>query len=301
MRAGFLDDFILRVKAEGLTLHGIAVQQDGETVAQHQWVPDEPHILHSLSKSFTAMAVGLAIDDGVLALTDQVYELFPEDCPPKISPYLEQMTIRHLLTMAAGHDTPKLLREQRVNVTDQNWARYYLSCELDRRPGDRFMYDTGCTYMLSYAVQKATGQTLLDYLTTRLFEPLGIGRPRWDTCPRGVNIGGAGLYLRTAQILPFGQMLLGEGLYKGRQLVPEVWVAEAIRRQIDTHSDRPDWDSGYGYQFWMCQNGAYRGDGAEGQLCIVAPEKRAVIAVTADEPDMQAELNAIWETIWPKL
>ena len=136
--------------------------------------------------------------------------------------------------------------------------------------------------MLSAIVQKATGQTVLDYLQPRLFEPLGIEQPTWETSPQGISTGGYGLSIRTEDIAKFGQLYLQKGKWQGKQLVPASWVEAATARQTSNGSNpNSDWDQGYGYQFWRCRHGAYRGDGAFGQYCIVLPEQDAVIAITS--------------------
>ena len=136
--------------------------------------------------------------------------------------------------------------------------------------------------MLSAAVQKATGQTVLDYLKPRLFDPLGIEHPTWETSPQGISTGGYGLSIRTEDIAKFGQLYLQKGKWQGKQLVPEAWVEAATARQTSNGSNpKSDWDQGYGYQFWRCRHGAYRGDGAFGQYCVVLPEQDAVIAITS--------------------
>jgi CubicO group peptidase (beta-lactamase class C family) len=161
------------------------------------------------------------------------------------------------------------------------------------------------TYMCSAIVQKVTGQTVLDYLTPRLFQPLGIDKPKWDASPEGISCGGWGLYLRTEDVAKFGQLYLQKGKWQGKQLVPEKWVAEATKYQVPNkdapsgRGNKPDWQQGYGYQFWQCQHGAYRGDGANGQLCIVMPDQDAVLAITADTGNMQNEVNVVWDTLLP--
>ena len=155
--------------------------------------------------------------------------------------------------------------------------------------------------MLSAIVQKVTGQTVLDYLKPRLFDPLGIENPKWDASPQGISIGGYGLNVRTEDIAKFGQLYLQKGKWNGKQLV-SAGVGRAGDRQagLATAATRPeDWDQGYGFQFWRCRHGAYRGDGAFGQYCIVLPEQDAVIAITADTGDMQAELNLVWDILLP--
>ena len=196
-----------------------------------------------------------------------------------------------------------MMSHQRSQIADLDWAAYFLTYPLDRSPGERFVYDSGATYMLSALLQETTGQTLRAYLTPRLFEPLAIDNPRWDICPLGRTVGGAGLHLTVAEICRFGRMLLNEGTWQGAQLVPAPYLTEATTRQIDTGTSTTgvDWTLGYGYQFWLCRHGAYRGDGTDGQFCIVLPDLSAVVAITAQERRMQAVLDAVWETIRPHL
>jgi CubicO group peptidase (beta-lactamase class C family) len=156
--------------------------------------------------------------------------------------------------------------------------------------------------MLSAIVRKVTGETVLDYLKPRLFEPLGIENPVWGTSPQGNTLGGWGLYIRTEDIAKFGQLYLQHGSWHGKQLVPASWVAQATAKQVSNGSDpTKDWDQGYGFQFWECRHGAYRGDGANGQFCIVMPEQDSVVAITADTRDMQAELNVVWDKLLPAI
>ena len=156
--------------------------------------------------------------------------------------------------------------------------------------------------MLSAIVQKATGMTVLDYLKPRLFEPLGIEHPTWETSPQGITTGGYGLSIRTEDIARFGQLYLQKGKWQGKQLVPESWVEAATRLETSNGSNpQSDWDQGYGYQFWRCRHGAYRGDGAFGQFCVVLPEQDAVVVITSGVKDMQAVLNLVWDKLLPAL
>jgi CubicO group peptidase (beta-lactamase class C family) len=159
-------------------------------------------------------------------------------------------------------------------------------------------------YTLSAIVTKVTGQTTLDYLKPRLFEPLGIKNPRWDSSSEGYSFGGYGLYLCTEDIAKFGQLYLQNGNWNRRQIVPEKWVEEATRKQVrndgEGHSKIGiDWRQGYGFQFWRCTHNAFRGDGAHGQLCVVIPDKDAVIAITADTGNFAGEMDAIWTRLYP--
>jgi hypothetical protein len=187
-----------------------------------------------------------------------------------------------------------------TSSSDGNWVKTFLALPVERAPGTHFVYNSAATYMLSAIIQKLTGGTLMEYLRPRLFEPLRIAGATWETCPRGISIGGWGLSVKTEDIARFGQLYLQRGNWNGRQLVPEKWIEEATSKQISNGtSETSDWAQGYGYQFWRCRHGAYRGDGAFGQFCIVMPHQDAVLAITSGVPDMQAVMNAAWDYLLP--
>ncbi|RYD65902.1 MAG: class C beta-lactamase-related serine hydrolase, partial [Verrucomicrobiaceae bacterium] len=279
------------------TMHSFMLVRHGQVIAEGWWKPesaDKPHVLHSLSKSFTSTAVGMAVAEGKLSVDDPVLKFFPEDAPAEPSPKLKAMRVRDLLTMSTGHET-----EAKFNPNEP-WVRTFLSHPVPHKPGTHFQYNTPATHMLSAIVTKVTGETVLDYLRPRLFEPLGIENPEWGSSPQGNTVGGWGLKIRTEDIAKFGQLYLQKGEWKGKQLVSQDWVSQATAKQVSNGSDpSKDWDQGYGFQFWRCRFGAYRGDGAHGQFCIVLPEQDAVIAITANTRDMQAELNLVWQHLLP--
>jgi CubicO group peptidase (beta-lactamase class C family) len=185
---------------------------------------------------------------------------------------------------------------------DGNWAKGFLGQPVTHAPGTHFIYNSGATYMLSAILTRLTGQTLIEYLRPRLFEPLGIANPAWESCPRGINTGGWGLSATIEDIGCFGQLYLQGGSWQGRQLIPAGWVAEATRRQVSNGSaPESDWEQGYGYQFWRCRHNAYRGDGAFGQYCVVLPEQDMVIAMTSGVADMQSVLNIFWSELLPAI
>ncbi len=280
-------------------IHSVVVVRHGHVVAAGWWSPYEagsPHSLYSLSKSFTSTAVGLAVGEGKLSVDDEVLKFFPDEAPESPSSNLKAMRVRDLLRMSTGHQS-----EPSVNGKP-NWARAFLAQAVPNKPGTHFLYNTAATYMLSAIVQKATGMTVLDYLRPRLFDPLGIEHPTWGTSPQGVSLGGYGLSIRTEDIARFGQLYLQKGEWQGRQLVPAAWVHAATARQTSNGSNpRSDWEQGYGYQFWRCRHGAFRGDGAFGQFCIVLPEQDAVIAITSGTKNMQNVLNLVWEHLLPAM
>ncbi|MEO6786743.1 MAG: serine hydrolase, partial [Chthoniobacteraceae bacterium] len=283
------------------TLHSFMIVRHGHVIAEGWWKPeaaDKPHVLWSLSKSFNSTAVGLAIAEGKLSLDDPVLKFFPADAPADPSDNLKAMKVRDLLTMTCGHDAEPKITDNAPTV------KQFLAHPVPHQPGTHFKYNTYGSYMLSAIVKKVTGQTSLDFLKPRLFEPLGIESPKWDASPEGPSLGGYGLWLCTEDIAKFGQLYLQKGKWNGKQLLPEKWVEQATSKQVPNDQEGHsgigiDWKQGYGFQFWRCTHNAFRGDGRAGQLCVVIPEKDAVIAITADTNSFQTELNAIWDHLLP--
>jgi len=287
-------------------LHSVMVLRHGAVVAEAWWRPytaETPHLLFSVSKSVTATAVGLAIEEGLLGLDDRVIDLLPEDAPADPGPNLAAMRVRHLLTMTSGHaeDTIGLVDpELDGHGVGESWARTILAAPVAHEPGTRFVYDTGATYLLSAILQRLTGERLTDYLEPRLFAPLGIARPTWEQDPQGIDAGGYGLSLRTEELAAIGQLYLQRGLWEGRQILPESWVDAATSAQVASEMGTgPDWMQGYGFQFWRGRHGSYRGDGAFGQFLLVWPEHDIVIAMTSGVADMQEVLDTVWDTLLP--
>lgn len=286
-----------------LGLHSLMLVRRGHVVAEGWWDPYEashPHMLFSLSKSFASTAAGLAVAEGRLSLDDTVLSFFPDEAPADPAPNLAAMCLRHLLSMSTGHDADTTGRLRDGEGGD--WVRAFLAQPVTHAPGTHFVYNSGATYMVSAIVQKVTGQTVLDYLGPRLFGPLGIKNPTWESSPQGVSVGGWGLSITTEDIARFGQLYLQKGVWHGNRLLPDTWVAEATSAQVSNGDDpNSDWAQGYGFQFWRCRHNAYRGDGAFGQFCVVLPEQEMVVAMTAGSSDMGGMLNLVWEHLLPAL
>jgi CubicO group peptidase (beta-lactamase class C family) len=292
-------EFVTAVDKEIHSLNSFMLVRHGRVIAEGWWAPYErevPHVLFSLSKSFTSTAVGLAVAEGKLSVNDEVLKFFPEDAPAEPSQNLKAMRVRDLLRMNTGH------RSEPPRPPEGSWKKAFLAHPVDFKPGTHFLYNTSASYMLAAIVEKVTGMPLMDYLQPRLFGPLGIENATWDKSPEGIALGGYGLKVRTEDIARFGQMYLQKGKWEGRQILPETWVAEATSFQTSNGSNpASDWDQGYGYQFWRCRNHAFRGDGAFGQYCIVLPEQDAVIAITSGLGNMQGVLNMVWEKLLPAM
>jgi CubicO group peptidase (beta-lactamase class C family) len=295
--------FVEAAEAKIDAVHSLIVVRHGRVVAEGWWTPygkNDPHVMYSLSKSFASTAAGLAVAEGKLSLDDSVVAAFPEDAPATVSDNLKAMRLRDLLRMNTGQhaDDVSAFRFD----SDDKLTRVFLSLPVLHKPGTHFWYNTPATYMASAMVQRATGQTVLDYLRPRLFEPLGIENPTWDASRQGITLGGFGLRIRTDDVARFGQLYLQKGEWQGKRLIPAEWIAEATARQTSNGSSpTSDWEQGYGYQFWRCRHGLYRGDGAFGQFCIVMPEQDAVVAITSGTRDLAGVMNLVWEHVLPAL
>ncbi len=299
--------FLKAIEGSQHEFHSFMFLRHGKVIAEGWWDPYKPelkHTLYSASKSFTSTAVGFAVTEKRLKVTDKVISFFPEYLPDNVSSNLADMEVRDLLFMSAGQEPDPT---HSITSNDTNWVKAFLALPVINDPGTKFLYNSMATYMLSAIVQKVTGEKVIDYLKPRLFDPLFISGMDWETDPMGINTGGWGLRLKTEDMAKFGQFYLQKGKWDGRQLLPEAWISEATTSKIDqmpeadqAARDSSDWLQGYCYQFWRNRNNnGFRGDGAFGQFIIVMPEKDAVIAITAESLETQKELNLVWKYLVP--
>lgn len=285
--------------------HSLVVVRHGHVVARGWWAPytaEQPHLLYSLSKSFTATALGMAVADGLLSLDDRLVEVLPGLAGAATSERSRSLTLRHLVGMGSGHLAETWDRAQAADPDEP--LRGFLGLEPEREPGTAFAYNQPCTYAVAAAVQHVRGESLLEQLRPRLFEPLGVAgaeRFGWQQHPEGRDLGFTGLHATTDAVAALGVLLLQRGRWGGEQLLPAEWVEQASRAHLPTpHEPAPDWRQGYGFQLWRSRHG-FRGDGAYGQFMLVLPEHDAVVAITSDTPDMQAVLDAVWTHLLPAL
>jgi CubicO group peptidase (beta-lactamase class C family) len=285
-------------------LHSLMVLRHGHVVAEQWWHPyrpDTPHLLYSLSKSFTSAAIGFAVAEGLVDLDAPALSYFPEYDARVTDPRSRSTLVRHLAAMASGHESERVAEAWEAGEGDLVLGLFLLPPE--REPGSHFAYNQPCTYILGAIVRKVSGVSLTEFLRPRLFEPLGIEPYGWWTDESGAELGYSGLHTVTESVAKFGQLLLDGGVWQGKQLLPAEWVAEATRSHVSTAGEpagNPDWEQGYGFQFWRARHG-YRGDGAYGQFMVVLPEADAVVAITSQSPDMQAVLDKLWEHLLPAL
>ena len=307
------DSYLKAVADSAVEMHSIMVVQNGKVLAEKQFAPDTAHIMNSVSKTFTSTAVGFAVHEGLLQLDDKIVDLFPDSVPENASDTLRRVTLRHLLTMNSGHAIDPT---HHARSDDGDWIRAFMEWPLKYEPGTCFCYNSLGTYLLSAAVQKVTGEKIVDYLEPRLWKPLGIEKPHWLESPAGINTGGWGLYLKTEDMARMGLCILNGGKFCGRQVIPADWVSQMGARQVSCcpaglneeklkelglDPSLSDWLQGYGFQMWRCRHNAFRADGANGQYILILPDQNAVIATTAYVKDMQKELNLIWDNLLPAL
>lgn len=298
-------DFLNAADTSGVEIHSFMFLRHGKIIAEGWWNPYGPkykHIMFSASKTFTATAVGLAVSENKLSVTDKVVSFFPYSLPDTISENMKAMTVKDLLTMSAGQDP-----EPRAMGINGDWITKFLETEPIHKPGTVFMYNNMATFMLSAIVQQVTGETVFDYLMPRIFKPLGIRGIDWDLNPQGINLGMIGLRLRTEDLAKFGQLLLNDGVWNKKQLIPEEWIEEATAFHIK-NSDEPDekralsdWAQGYAYQMWRGRNNTVRLDGMGGQFVVLIPDKDAIVVFTANATNTQKELNLMHDYLIPAI
>lgn len=286
--------------------HSFMLLRHGKVIAEGWWNPYRPdlkHTLYSCSKSFTATAIGFAVQEKKLSLDDKVISFFPNELPDTVGKFLSQLTVRDVLIMSDGMEPDPSFA---VASKYYDWIKGFLSTPILHEPGTVFLYNSLGTYMLSAIVQKVTGEKTLDYLKPRLFDPLGIHGMDWETDMQGINTGGWGLRLKTEDMAKFAELFLQKGEWNGKQVIPASWVEQASTMKImqdpnapKSRKDSSDWLQGYCYQMWRCRHNAFRGDGAFGQFMIVMPDQDAALAITAETPDMQEEINLVWKYLLP--
>lgn len=284
-----------RLEAKAVECHSLMIVRRGRVIAEGWWAPysaESPHLLYSLTKSFTAMAVGLAIADGSLSLDDRIVDVLPDHVPSDVSEQGRRITVHHLLSMTAGHAADSL--EDAWALEPDDLVKGFLRVPFRYPEGTRHTYDNATTFILARMVERATGVALPELLDDRLFGPMGIHHAEWDRVASGHAFGFHGLHLTTEAVAAFGELLLRGGRWGDRQLIPREWVDLATRSHIASRhyadggegDDGTDFLQGYGYQIWMSRHG-FHGNGAFGQHCVVVPSEELVVVVTSAQRSVQ--------------
>ena len=297
--AKVVNDFFKNAEEKGLDYHSLMVIRNGKVAVEWYNEPfdkNTTHSMYSVSKSFTATAIGFAVCEGLISLDDKLLDFFPEYAPENPDERFERLTVHNLLRMSSGKQPSFLSDKGKVD-----WIEDFISSPWVFEPGEKFLYINENIFMLSAIINKVTGMSMREYLRPRLFEPLGIDFPFWETDRNGIEAGGWGLYLKTEDLAKFMLCYLKNGKYKGEQVIPAEWVRLASSKQIDNEYNRPGTDSsyGYGYCFWLDHLGGFRADGMFSQFGIVFPQHNAVVVVNSSITEEQSGLDGIFE-FFPK-
>ena len=294
VKSGALIDLFDKLTSQPtVDIHSVVVLRNGKVIGEiypKPFTESSRHTLYSCSKTFVSAAIGIAIGENKLSLTDKVLSFFPEiQLPADASADHKEITVRNLLTMTAG-----IVPDWEMRNHHSDWILTYLSKDCVK-PGSKFQYDSMCTYLLSAIVKKATGKNTLEYLNEKVFGDLGIKIAEWEISPEGYNTGGWGLRIQPESMAKFGQLILNGGKWNGKQLIPADWVKAMTSKQQEAGEED------YCYQMWQCEYpGAVRADGAYGQYIIVAPDKNIVVVVTQSSMvDGMKGRRIIWDTLMP--
>ena len=304
-----------------LGLRQIHVYQEGFGEVEHAFRASTRENLYSGSKTYTALAIGMAEAEGRLKLDELLIDFFPEFVEEQemgkqqgsVPEGFDKVTLRHLLHMHSGK-AEGFFREKSVHgkegsklasAEQEDYAARFFAEGLDHAPASRFAYNNLNSYMLGRVIHKVSGENLREYLIPRLFAPQGIANPQWDSCPRGFNMGASGLRLKTSEYAKLGRLLLQEGEWEGQQLVPADYIRRMHEDIVPTKDVEllPETTQGYGYQLWICTHPqSYRADGMYGQFSLVYPVERLVITLTAHNEDAPYNLIAeVNKEILPRL
>jgi len=273
----------------------VTVWKDGAEIARHEWEPVLRRNIYSASKSFTSCAVGIAQREGLLSLDEKLTDVFAAELPGHVSENLAKATVRDLLTMCLGQTQGWLMGAQRVLLEEDDWVKAALSYPFEYAPDTKFVYNNVGPYLAGVLVQRRAGCDLVSYLMPRLFEPLGIKRPTWETDPLGRTFGASGLMLTVDELARLGRLYLQDGVWNGRRLVPADWVRQSTSVQADNGA------FGYGYQFWGGPCGSFRADGMYGQFSFIIRDKNAVVAIASESRQADKLIEAVFEEIYPQL
>ena len=276
--AAALDTLYRSLSGAECGTHACIVLRHGRVVSEGWLAPYSSrywHVTHSLCYSVTGTAIGMLADEGRLSLDEHVCEIFPEKCGLLTSRRMRAVTVRHLVTMTSG-----VAFKEAGAVLEGDWVKGFLDADVLFEPGSAFDYNSMNSYLLSALVKKTTGQGLVEFLTPRIFEPLGFGPVGWEKCPCGIEKGGWGMYLDPEDMLKFGQLYLQGGVWRGpqgeRRLIPESWAREAVRTQITGA------DGEYGWQIWTREeDGSFLMNGMFGQYVAVFPRQDIVVVLTS--------------------
>ena len=287
--------------------------KNGKKIVDASWSPysgKNKHILYSITKTFSSIAIGFTIDDNLLSVDDNVITFFPERVNENNGPFFNELQVKHLLTMTIGQHAEGPYADPIALAIEKNedWTKIFFNVPILHKPGTVFLYNTLASHILSTIVEKVTKKSTAAYLQQKLFAPLGIKDFDWEISPTGVNTGGWGLRLNTEDMAKVGLLFLQNGKWNNKQIISEKWVKNATSFKVDLKNvpehdtaRANSWNQGYGYQWWLYQKGIYAAQGSEGQSIMILPKHNAVMAITGNVNQRQSVTHLIKNIIIPDL
>ncbi len=292
-------DFLHELEEYNICMHSMLLIRHDKLIAETYYAPYTAITLHrmfSVTKSFTALAIGLLSEEGKLDLNDRIIDHFPEKLPKKVHPYIEQITIKDMLIMATAHERTTFKRSN-----DPDWVRSFFVVEPSHLPGTIFSYDTSSSHTLAALVEKLSGMSLLDYLRTKFLDKLDFSPHAYITTdPMGIATGGSGLMATPMDLAKVAWLVMRNGQYQGETLLPPQFLAAATSKQIDTsvRGGNIDEKQGYGYQFWRVRNNGYAMFGMGGQLAVCFPDYDLLLITTADTQENPCGVPTIFDAFF---
>lgn len=306
-----LQNFINSVKEQNINMDAVAVIKDDVLLGLHRFSDEVVHNVFSVAKSHTATAIGFAIDEGKLKLSNRPIDFFADILPADIDPKWNKVTLHNLLTMTTGHGTKHLMVVDRKKLRKEKceeWLTFAFTRPMPYEPGEKFAYGNLAPYVAGRMLEAAVGMTICDYLYEKMWKPMGVKKPKWETDLAGHTFAASDLYLDVADMAKLGQLYASGGCFRGERLLSKEWIKTAGSKHIDSCVLNPggygiDEEAGYGYYFWLNHEvpGSYRCYGREGQFVIILPEKNAVIATQSMNSNVQPILDTVWKHILPQI
>ncbi len=300
-------------------LHCLLIVRNGYLVLEEYfggWRAERLHMLQSVSKSFTSALVGMALDRGEFKGEDEkILDFFPNrDDIANLDERKKSICLKDLLTMRSGtdyHESGSDSPHHQLNRLERGWDKFYLDRPMLRQPGIRFLYDSGGVILLSSLLKNRTGMHADEYAERYLFTPLGIEQKIWIKNREGHPHTGGGLNLKARDTAKFGLLYLRNGRWGDKQIVPESWVKESIRKHVD-FGVRTQGTVGYGYLWWILapdpdgdgRQSIYAAMGFKAQYIFVIPEHDMVVVVNGDTRsgvDQRKPIEFLYSHILPSV
>jgi len=272
--------------------HSCMIIRNGIVAAEcfrFPFAANQPHCMYSISKNITGIALGFAVTEGKLSLDDRVVDWFPEYDFGSDAGKMKNMTVRNLISMNSGKRPSYLL-----NKTDKDWLPHLFDAKWIHEPGEKFEYVNENSYCVCAILNRVLKQSVVDYLEERLWQPLGIRTPFWETDHKGIESGGWGINLSPESMAKIFVCIQNGGVFNGKQVIPAAWLQEAtVSQQKDDIANDTQLQNGYGYSFWMRDENVYCGEGMYSQIAAVHRNNGMLVCFTGGETDN----GPIWQAV----